>query len=42
MFMPSALHILNQEVIVCRQCPRLVEFREALGREKRRAYLDHD
>jgi uracil-DNA glycosylase len=40
--MPSALQILNREVILCRKCPRLVEFRETTGREKRRAYLDHD
>jgi uracil-DNA glycosylase family 4 len=40
--MPSALHVINSEVILCRRCPRLVEFREAVGREKRRAYLDHD
>jgi len=40
--MPSALHVLNREVILCRRCPRLVEFCEAVGREKRRAYLDHD
>jgi len=40
--MPSALHVINSEVILCRRCPRLVEFREAVGREKRRAYLDQD
>ena len=40
--MPSALQVLHQEVIVCRRCPRLVEFRETVGREKRRAYLDCD
>jgi uracil-DNA glycosylase family 4 len=40
--MPSALHVINSEVILCRRCPRLVEYREAVGREKRRAYLDHD
>lgn len=40
--MPGALAILNQEVIACIRCPRLVEYRERIGREKRRAYLDHD
>jgi uracil-DNA glycosylase family 4 len=40
--MPSALHVLNHEVVLCRRCPRLVEFRETVGREKRRAYLNHD
>jgi uracil-DNA glycosylase family 4 len=39
--MPSALQVLNREVVLCRLCPRLVEFRETVGREKRRAYLDH-
>jgi uracil-DNA glycosylase family 4 len=39
--MPSALQLLNREVVLCRLCPRLVEFRETVGREKRRAYLDH-
>ena len=34
------LRILNQEVVACRLCPRLVEYREKIGREKRRAYID--
>jgi uracil-DNA glycosylase family 4 len=29
---------LEQEVISCRRCPRLVAWRERMGREKRRAY----
>jgi len=40
--MPSALAILNNEVIQCTKCPRLVEYRERVGREKRRAYLAHE
>ena len=40
--MPSALTVLNSEVIECTRCPRLVEYRERVGREKRRAYLEHD
>ena len=40
--MPSALKILNDEVIHCIRCPRLVAYREQIGREKRRAYRDHD
>ncbi len=40
--MPSVLNILNKEVIACGRCPRLVEYRERIGREKRRAYLEHD
>jgi uracil-DNA glycosylase len=31
---------LNEEIIGCRKCPRLVEYREQIAREKRRAYLD--
>jgi uracil-DNA glycosylase family 4 len=30
------------EVISCRKCPRLVEWREQVGREKRRAFQDWD
>ena len=30
------------EVAACRQCPRLVEWRERVGREKRAAYRDDD
>lgn len=40
--MPSPLAILNKEVIYCVRCPRLVEYREQIGREKRRAYRDHE
>ena len=31
---------LNQQVITCRKCPRLVTWREQVAREKRRAYRD--
>jgi len=34
------LHALNAEVVGCRRCPRLVEWREAVAREKRAAYRD--
>ncbi len=34
------LTLLHKEVIACRRCPRLVEYRERIGIEKRRAYLD--
>jgi uracil-DNA glycosylase family 4 len=37
---PSPLVVLNREVVACARCPRLVEYRERIGREKRRAYLD--
>ena len=40
--MPSALTVLNQEIINCTRCPRLVAYREQIGREKRRAYRDHE
>jgi uracil-DNA glycosylase len=41
--MPGAvelLQVLDQEVIACRKCPRLVAYRELVSREKRRAYRD--
>jgi uracil-DNA glycosylase family 4 len=41
--MPDAaelLNILNEEIVACRKCPRLVKYREAVAREKRRAYRD--
>jgi uracil-DNA glycosylase len=34
------LRVLDQEIIACRKCPRLVTYREKVAREKRRAYLD--
>ena len=37
--MPAWLVQLNREVISCTRCPRLVEYRERIAREKRRAYL---
>jgi len=39
---PHWLTVLNREVIACTRCPRLVEYRERIAREKRRAYRDHD
>jgi uracil-DNA glycosylase len=38
----SFLTVLNREVIACTRCPRLVEYRERIAREKRRAYRDHE
>jgi len=32
--------ILKQEIVVCRKCPRLVEFREHIAQVKRRAFRD--
>jgi uracil-DNA glycosylase family 4 len=31
---------LNEEIVGCRKCPRLVRYREAVAREKRRAFRD--
>lgn len=39
--LPIWLTELNAEVIACGLCPRLVEYRERIAREKRRAYLNH-
>jgi uracil-DNA glycosylase family 4 len=38
--MSSSIEQLNSRIVVCRRCPRLVAYREQIGREKRRAYLD--
>jgi uracil-DNA glycosylase family 4 len=40
--MPDSLAQLHSDVIACRKCPRLVQWREQVAREKRRAYLDWD
>jgi uracil-DNA glycosylase len=40
--MASPLAVLNQELVDCDRCPRLVEYRQQIGREKRRAYMDCD
>jgi uracil-DNA glycosylase len=37
-----ALENLNTELLDCRLCPRLVEWRERVAREKRKAYRDWD
>lgn len=36
------LQNLNEEIIRCRKCPRLVEWREEVARVKRKAYRDHE
>src|SRR6266446_7162665 len=41
-FSSGPLAVLQQEVIACRQCPRLVEYIGEIGRVKRRAYRDWD
>jgi uracil-DNA glycosylase len=34
------LRVLNEEIVACRKCPRLVKYREKVAREKRRAYRE--
>jgi uracil-DNA glycosylase family 4 len=36
----SALRIVQEEVCACRKCPRLVQYREKVAREKRRAFRE--
>src|SRR3954469_18981255 len=38
----AALEALNEAVIDCRRCPRLVRWREQVAREKRAAFRDWD
>lgn len=38
----SALSLLNDTIIACRRCPRLVAWREQVAREKRSAYRHHE
>jgi uracil-DNA glycosylase family 4 len=37
-----SLSVLNKEILSCRKCPRLVEWREKVAHEKRHAYQDWD
>jgi uracil-DNA glycosylase family 4 len=39
---PHPLEILNQSILACRLCPRLVDWREQVARTKRRAYAADD
>ena len=36
------LNKLNNKIIQCRNCDRLVNFREKIATEKRRQYIDQD
>jgi len=36
----SLLSVLNEEIVACRKCPRLVKYREKVARERRRAYRE--
>ncbi len=38
----TTLDELNQTITACRKCPRLVEYRERVAREKKRMYRDEE
>jgi len=38
----DTLEAVRRDVVACRACPRLVEWRERVGREKRAAFRDED
>ena len=38
--MTTSLTKLNEKIITCRQCPRLVNFRKKIATEKRRQYMN--
>lgn len=38
----AELTVLEQQITTCTRCPRLVEYRERIAREKRRAFRDED
>ena len=40
--MAGALEVLQQEIVACRLCPRLVAWRELVARTRRRAYRDQE
>jgi len=37
---PDSLEILRREVVACERCPRLVRYRTAVARERKRAFRD--
>jgi uracil-DNA glycosylase family 4 len=41
-FILHQLDLLNEEIIQCQKCPRLVEWREEVARVKRKAYQNED
>jgi uracil-DNA glycosylase family 4 len=41
-FQPKSWQNLEETVIACRKCPRLVAWREEVARTRRRAYRDHE
>ena len=36
----ASLRVLNEEIVACRKCPRLVAYREKVAKEKRRAFRE--
>lgn len=40
--MPDSLQVLNQEIVSCTRCERLIAHCQKVGREKRRAYMEWD
>jgi uracil-DNA glycosylase len=38
----SRVEDLNRRIVACRRCPRLVEWRESIAREKRAAYREQE
>lgn len=40
--MTDLLNVLNQQIISCRKCPRLVGWREEVARVKRKAYINEE
>lgn len=36
----STMRLLQADIVACRQCPRLVQYRESVAREKRRQYRE--
>jgi len=36
----TSLHVLNEQIVACRECARLVKYREDVARLKRRAFRD--
>jgi len=38
----NPIEVLNQEIVECRLCPRLVEWRERVAVEKRKSFIDQE
>jgi len=36
----TGIEELSEEIVACRKCPRLVEYREAIARERKRAFRE--